>query len=61
MPELKAAIIPVTPVQQNCTLLWDDASKAAMVVDPGGDVPTIRRPLKLSPTMNGTAIRTCLP
>ncbi len=41
MPELKAAIIPVTPVQQNCTLLWDDASKAAIVVDPGGDVPTI--------------------
>jgi glyoxylase-like metal-dependent hydrolase (beta-lactamase superfamily II) len=41
MPELKAAIIPVTPLQQNCTLLWDDASKEAMVVDPGGDVPAI--------------------
>lgn len=41
MPGLKAAIIPVTPLQQNCTLVWDEASKAAMVVDPGGDVPLI--------------------
>ena len=41
MPELKAAIIPVTPLQQNCTLVWDDATKAALVVDPGGDVPAI--------------------
>jgi glyoxylase-like metal-dependent hydrolase (beta-lactamase superfamily II) len=41
MPELRAAIIPVTPLQQNCTLLWDDASKEAMVIDPGGDVPAI--------------------
>jgi hydroxyacylglutathione hydrolase len=41
MPELKAAIIPVTPLQQNCTLVWDDATKAALVIDPGGDVPAI--------------------
>ncbi len=41
MPELKAAIIPVTPLQQNCTLVWDDETKAAFVVDPGGDVPDI--------------------
>ena len=41
MAELRAAIIPVTPLQQNCTLLWDDQTKAAIVVDPGGDVPTI--------------------
>lgn len=41
MPELKAAIIPVTPLQQNCTLIWDDGTKAAFVVDPGGDVPEI--------------------
>ena len=38
---LKAAILPVTPLQQNCSLLWDDATKAALVVDPGGDVPRI--------------------
>lgn len=42
MPDLKVAIIPVTPLQQNCALVWDAESKAAMVVDPGGDVPAIR-------------------
>jgi len=41
MPELQAAIIPVTPFQQNCVLLWDDASKQAWVIDPGGNVPRI--------------------
>ena len=41
MPELKAAVIPVTPLQQNCTLIWDAETKAAMVIDPGGDVPVI--------------------
>lgn len=41
MPDLKAAIIPVTPLQQNCTLVWDEATKAALVIDPGGDVPAI--------------------
>jgi len=41
MAELQAAIIPVTPFQQNCTLLWDKDSKQAWVMDPGGDVPRI--------------------
>lgn len=36
-----AAIIPVTPFQQNCTLLWCEATRKAVVVDPGGDVPEI--------------------
>ena len=38
---LKAAIVPVTPFQQNCTLLWDEASKRGAVVDPGGDLDRI--------------------
>jgi hydroxyacylglutathione hydrolase len=38
---LKAAIIPVTPFQQNCTLLWDDETKRGVVVDPGGEVDRI--------------------
>ena len=42
MSGLRGAIVPVTPLQQNCTLLWDDASKRAWVIDPGGDVPRIR-------------------
>ena len=40
-PRLRGAVIPVTPFQQNCAILWDDASKRALVVDPGGDVPRI--------------------
>ena len=41
MPELKAAIVPVTPFEQNCTLIWDDETNIAAVVDPGGDVERI--------------------
>jgi hydroxyacylglutathione hydrolase len=40
---LKAAIIPVTPFQQNCTLLWDGESMAGAVVDPGGDLEQIEK------------------
>jgi len=43
---LKAAIVPVTPFQQNCTLLWDEASKHGVVVDPGGDVDRIEDGIK---------------
>ncbi|MGO4387479.1 MBL fold metallo-hydrolase [Microvirga sp. 2YAF29] len=42
MPNVRAAIIPVTPFQQNCTLLWCEKTKKAAVVDPGGDVERIR-------------------
>lgn len=42
MPNLKAAILPVTPLQQNCTLVWDEDSMKGAVVDPGGDVARIR-------------------
>jgi len=41
-PPLRAAIIPVTPLQQNCTLIWCTATMKAAVVDPGGDLPRIR-------------------
>ena len=41
MPDLKAAIVPVTPFQQNCALLWDAATGRGVVVDPGGDVARI--------------------
>ena len=39
---LKAAIVPVTPFMQNCTLLWDETTNIGAVVDPGGDVDRIR-------------------
>ena len=40
-PGFKVAIIPVTPLQQNCSLMFNDARKEGVVVDPGGDVPRI--------------------
>jgi hydroxyacylglutathione hydrolase len=43
MTKAKALIIPVTPFQQNCTLLWCEATKRAVVIDPGGDLPDIER------------------
>jgi glyoxylase-like metal-dependent hydrolase (beta-lactamase superfamily II) len=39
---LAAGIVPVTPFQQNCTLIWDQNSKAGAVIDPGGDVARIK-------------------
>jgi hydroxyacylglutathione hydrolase len=41
MGKLSAAIVPVTPFEQNCTLLWDDESKHGIIVDPGGDIERI--------------------
>ncbi|TQV76000.1 MBL fold metallo-hydrolase [Exilibacterium tricleocarpae] len=38
---LKYQIIPVTPYQQNCTLIWCDETRRAAVVDPGGDLHLI--------------------
>lgn len=35
---LQYQIIPVTPFQQNCSLLWCDQTREAALVDPGGDV-----------------------
>lgn len=41
MGQLRAGIIPVTPFQQNCTILFDEETKAGVIVDPGGDVDTL--------------------
>jgi glyoxylase-like metal-dependent hydrolase (beta-lactamase superfamily II) len=46
MSQLRGAIIPVTPFQQNCAVLWDDGTKQAVVVDPGGDVDRILAAIK---------------
>lgn len=35
---MKCAIVPVTPLQQNCSILVCEATKKAALVDPGGDV-----------------------
>ncbi|WAX97444.1 MBL fold metallo-hydrolase [Aminobacter sp. NyZ550] len=46
MGQLNAGIVPVTPFQQNCTILFDTDDKTGVVVDPGGDVDTILSVLK---------------
>jgi glyoxylase-like metal-dependent hydrolase (beta-lactamase superfamily II) len=48
VPDVRAAIIPVTPFQQNCTLLWCEKTKKAAVVDPGGDLDRIRQAIAQS-------------
>jgi hydroxyacylglutathione hydrolase len=41
MAKLSVRIIPVTPFQQNCSLVIDEDTKLAAVVDPGGDLERI--------------------
>ena len=41
-PPLRAAIIPVTPLQQNCSLLWCTQTMRGAFVDPGGDLPRLK-------------------
>ncbi len=38
---MKFTIIPVTPFQQNCSLLWCEQTGQAAVVDPGGDIDLV--------------------
>ena len=38
---LRVAILPVTPFQQNCTILWCVETRKAVIIDPGGDVEDI--------------------
>ncbi|HEV2675932.1 MAG TPA: MBL fold metallo-hydrolase [Aliidongia sp.] len=41
MSSARAMIVPVTPLQQNCTLLWCEATARAVVIDPGGDLERV--------------------
>ena len=62
-PPLRAAIIPVTPLQQNCSLIWCTETMLGALVDPGGDLPKLKAAVahhgatRPSPsvTMDGTA------
>ena len=46
MGRLNAGIVPVTPFQQNCTILFDEETTHGVVVDPGGDVEVIVRAIE---------------
>ncbi|MFI3245787.1 MAG: MBL fold metallo-hydrolase [Ferrimonas sp.] len=39
---MKYQIIPVTPFQQNCSLVWCEQTGQAAVIDPGGDLAQIK-------------------
>lgn len=41
-PPLQAAIIPVTPLQQNCCLIWCTETMRGAFTDPGGDLPLLK-------------------
>ena len=41
-PPLKAVIIPVTPLSQNCTLFWCTETMLGTLVDPGGDLDKLK-------------------
>ncbi len=38
---IRAIVAPVTPLQQNCTIVWCTATKKAAIIDPGGEVPRL--------------------
>ena len=41
MSKLDLRLIPVTPFQQNCSLLWDTDTMDGVLVDPGGEADRI--------------------
>jgi len=38
---MRITVVPVTAFQQNCSVVWDPATKRAAVVDPGGDLDRV--------------------
>lgn len=38
---LRVTVVPVTPFQQNCSIVWSDESRDGAVIDPGGDLDEI--------------------
>src|ERR1044071_8287295 len=41
VPPIRAMIAPVTPLQQNCTIVWCSRTLKAAVIDPGGETPRL--------------------
>ena len=38
---MRFEILPVTPFEQNCSLIWCETSGSAALIDPGGDVDVL--------------------
>ncbi len=43
---MRYQIVPVTPFEQNCTVLWCEKTRQSAVIDPGGDIERILRLLE---------------
>jgi glyoxylase-like metal-dependent hydrolase (beta-lactamase superfamily II) len=43
---MQIAVVPVTPFQQNCSVIWCEHTRRAAVVDPGGDLEQIEQVLQ---------------
>jgi glyoxylase-like metal-dependent hydrolase (beta-lactamase superfamily II) len=39
---LQYQTVPVTPFQQNCSIVWCDETHKAAIIDPGGDLPVLQ-------------------
>ena len=37
-PKFQLCVVPVTPLQQNCSIFWSTETKEAVIVDPGGEI-----------------------
>ena len=63
---LRYRTLPVTPFQQNCSIVWCDRTMEGAVIDPGGDLPLIRAEIdkwappadieKLEASLRGAAV-----
>ncbi|MCD9521405.1 MBL fold metallo-hydrolase [Photobacterium carnosum] len=40
---LQYKIVPVTPFQQNCSIIWCDETDQAAIIDPGGDIQQLQK------------------
>ena len=41
-----AFVVPVTPFQQNCSIIWCTETMKGAVIDPGGDIQSILDAIK---------------
>ena len=41
-PPVRVGIIPVTPLEQNCSLVWCTKTMKGALVDPGGDLDKLK-------------------
>lgn len=45
-PPIRAMVAPVTPLAQNCTIVWCARTRKAAIIDPGGEVPRLLQALR---------------